>query len=377
MFNYYLYNKKVKEGKIENRFFNEEHVRQQKRIDYKQSSVKNSSGRVENFMIKMLDEPIVVKEEPKRFEKILRQNDPNKKLFGAPALYFRYNSPDKMKQDRSKLLHDVTMEKSLLYSNVFASEKSLNKRNINVVHSNSTNRYLNVLKPLNLKVQHYGEDSKDITINPRAGSVLSNAGSFLLNDNINMLVKKPRPYTIRKMRNDEDTKRVRDERYAIQHADDPYMSIDMKHIEEINKKSNNARSLLSKKICEDHKIYFCSVKNLAVDQKHDYDVSKSHPVDSYQKSMTKSRVKNTRKSSVLSKLKDTRSDTDNSDYENDDNIKDLSPLSPKVIGRHDLVNKNPRQLAKFALENCNLNRPTSQYLRKGEGLSVMNLYSDL
>lgn len=396
MFNYYTYSQKIKEKNGENRFLQEEHIRSQRRNEYKQSSLKNSNFRVENFMIKMLDEPIVIKDEVKPWERRLRQGDPNLEYKGNHNLYYRYNSFSKIKDDRAKLYNDISMEKSSLNSIFTSGDNSQCGYNNKFGSRSNTKKYHQQLQPLHLRNMEYnGEDSKNLIVNPREANILSNAGSYIIHSNLNALNKKPRPYTIKRMAEDETRRKIKEENTILIGNEKLHESIEMQHKNEITKKLSVARSLLGNKgNFDEPKAYFCSVKNLAIDRKRENDckemgVSNTHGSPHKSAHSLPKFQDNKKKSAFLNSLQKPGSNSRNPTKTHDDersskgsedmerNVEVVNTPNTKVLGRNDHANKNSKELANFALQNCNLNRPISHYLRKGQGITVMNLFDDI
>ena len=85
MFNYYSYEKKAQENAAERKDAFSDHQRAERRAQYKKLCGKSHNYRVENFMMRMLDDPIVISQEQQPYEKGLRQHSGTKraKLLGS------------------------------------------------------------------------------------------------------------------------------------------------------------------------------------------------------------------------------------------------------------------------------------------------------
>jgi hypothetical protein len=166
----------------------------ERRAQYKKLCAKSQNYRVENFMMRMLDDPIVISEEQPPFEKGLRQSDP-KKLLGQPTMHYRYDNLEAIMTKRGQLMTELDAERSIGH---YGSSPVLvpNFQNPhNVKFSTNTTGH----SSLSHKNQNH------LKLYPKVLPPLHGNGQFFMpvESNSNIFGKKPRPYTFKQMRQDE------------------------------------------------------------------------------------------------------------------------------------------------------------------------------
>jgi hypothetical protein len=192
MFNYYSYEKKAQENAAERKDAFSDHQRAERRAQYKKLCGKSHNYRVENFMMRMLDDPIVISQEQQPYEKGLRQHSGTKKLLGQPTMHYRYDNLDTIMNKRGQLMTELDAERSMGH---YGSAPILGP-NFQTPHH------------VKFSTNTSGQSSpsqKNLILYPQVLPPLPPSGQFFMpvESTSNIFGKKPRPYTIKQMRQDE------------------------------------------------------------------------------------------------------------------------------------------------------------------------------
>lgn len=142
----------------------------------------------------MLDDPIVIAEEQPPFEKGLRQTD-TKKLLGQPTMHYRYDNLETIMNKRGQLMTELDAERSIGHygSSPVLVPNFQNPHNVKFSTNTTGHNSLSHKNHNHLKLY------------PKVLPLLLGNGQFFMpvESNSNIFGKKPRPYTIKQMKQDE------------------------------------------------------------------------------------------------------------------------------------------------------------------------------